>query len=198
MTEKDPMDTWPDLLAETYDVLRPSIAMIDDTLLDRPTPCAEWTLRQLVAHTVNAIEMFAVAAERGEPVAASTEGEGAALERFDAAVRRNLAAWRSLADPTATLTLHFGEFPAQNVAAINQLDSLLHGWDIGVALGLPITLPEALSEVAMRMALVRVPLGRGRVFGTEVATAGVTSSETLLGFSGRDPAAWPNKQRRSA
>lgn len=191
------MDNWPDLLTETYDGLRPSIAKLDETLLDRPTPCAEWTLRQLVAHTVAAIEMFAVSAERGKPTAASPDGE-AALERFDAAVARNLAAWRSLADPAATLTLPFGEFPAQTVAAINQLDSLLHGWDIGVALGLPITLPEELSEVAMRMALVRVPHGRGRVFGAEVATAGTTSSEILLAFSGRDPAAWPNKQRRSA
>lgn len=100
-----------------------------------------------------------------------------------------------LADPAATLALPFGGFPAEVVAGINQLDSLVHGWDLGVSLGLPLTLPDDLADTAMRMARVRVPMGRGHVFGAEVSTAGTSPGEKLLAFSGRDPAAWPDTKR---
>jgi hypothetical protein len=43
----------------------------------------------------------------------------------------------------------------------------------------------------MPIALVRVPMGRGRVFGTEAPARGSTPSEELLAFTGRDTAAWP-------
>lgn len=186
------MTDWPDLLARTYDAVRGPMAQLDDNLLDRPTPCALWTVRELVEHTIGAIDMFAAAAG-GPPTASDVGGpvEATVVDRFDVAVARNLAAWRSLADPGATLTLPFGELPADLVAGMNQLDSLVHAWDIGSALGLPVTWPDELSDAAMRTAQVRCPLGRGRVFGAEVSTASPSPGDRLLAFSGRDPAAWP-------
>ncbi|MGH3492943.1 MAG: TIGR03086 family metal-binding protein [Sciscionella sp.] len=185
------MTEWPDLLARTYDVVRIPMAQLDDTLLDRPTPCAVWTLRQLVGHTIGAIDMFTTAAGGSPPVPVATSDDGSLVERFDAAVARNVAAWRALADPAATLTLPFAELPADLVAGMNQLDSLVHGWDIGSSLGLRVDWPDELSDVAMRTAQIRVPPGRGRVFGAEVSTASTSPGERLLAFTGRDPAAWP-------
>jgi uncharacterized protein (TIGR03086 family) len=180
---------WPDLLTRTYDVLRVPVAQLEATLLDRPTPCTQWTMRELVEHTIGAIDMFATAAGTSSP--ATTAGCGGALvERFDAAVARNLAAWRSLGDPAGTLALPFGELPADLVVGMNQLDSLVHAWDIGSSLGLPVAWPDELSDAAMRTAQVRCPLGRGRVFGAEVATTSTSPAERLLAFTGRDPAAW--------
>jgi uncharacterized protein (TIGR03086 family) len=184
---------WPDLLARTYEVVRAPVAQLDDTLLDRPSPCTRWTVRDLVEHMIGAVEMFATAAEAtssATPVVGGP-GEGALAARFDAAVVRNLAAWRSLTDPHATLTLPFAELPASLVVGMNQLDSLVHGWDIGSSLGIAVTLPEDLSDVAMQTARVRVPPGRGRAFGAEVRTTSTSSGEKLLAFTGRDPAAWP-------
>jgi uncharacterized protein (TIGR03086 family) len=186
MTE---MTRWPDLLARTYDVVRAPVAVLDETMLDRQTPCVEWTVRDLVEHTIGAINMFASAAV-GTAVADDTV-EGALVDRFDAAVKRNLAAWSLPPDPARTLTLPFAELPASLVAGMNQLDSLVHGWDIGASLGLPVALPDDLSDVAMQTAQVRVPPGRGRLFGADVITAGTSSGEKLLAFTGRDPAAWP-------
>jgi hypothetical protein len=74
---------------------------------------------------------------------------------------------------------------------INQLDVLVHSWDLGSALGWLVALPDDLAETAMRMARVRVPLGRGRVFGPEATGHGSTPGEMLLAFTGRDTAAWP-------
>lgn len=183
------MTDWPDLLTRTYDAVRVPIAHLDETLLDRPTPCAQWTMRELVEHVIGAIDMFATAA--GAPrTAGGGAVQGAPVERFDAAVARNLAAWRSLADQAATLSLPFGELPADLVVGMNQLDSLVHAWDIGSSLGLPVAWPDELSDVAMRTAQVRCPLGRGRVFDVEVSTASTEPRDRLLAFTGRDPAAW--------
>jgi uncharacterized protein (TIGR03086 family) len=147
----------------------------------------------VIEHTIGTIDRFGAAA--GAPPAAAPVGSSAErtlVERFDVAVARNLAAWGSLPDWSATLTVPFGEFPAEVAAAINQLDVLVHSWDIGAAVGVTVALPDDLADVAMRIARVRVPMGRGGVFGTEVPARGSTPSETLLAFTGRDTAAWPS------
>lgn len=188
------MKEWPDLLARTYDVVRAPLAKLDDTHLDHPTPCTEWTMRELLAHTIGAIDGFASAAAGNAPSGAGAvedPPQGTPVDRFDAAVARNLAAWQTLTDPDVILTLHFGEFPAVTVAGINQLDSLVHAWDIGASLGLPVALPADLADVAMRMARVRTPIGRGHVFADEVATTSTDPGERLLALTGRDPGAWP-------
>ena len=183
------MGDWPDLLARTYDVVRTSVTQLDDRLLDRPTPCAEWTVGDLFEHMIDRIDMFATAA--GAP-AADGAVKVAPVKRFDAAVARNLAAWRSLADPsTTTLSLSFGDFPAEFAAGMNQTESLVHGWDLGASLGLPVALPDDLSDVALRDAKVSVPPSRGRYFGPEVAARDTTAAQQLLAFTGRDTAAWP-------
>ncbi len=183
---------WPDLLSRTYEVVRGPVVQLDDLLLERRTPCSDWTVGDLAEHTIGAIDMFAGAA--ASTVAASVDeaaAVGTLVQRFDAAVARNLTAWSALADPAARLTLPFGEFPADVAAGINQLDSFVHAWDLGVSLGLPVALPDDLADAAMRMAKVRVPIGRGRVFGAEVTTTSTNPGEKLLAFTGRDPAAWP-------
>jgi len=180
---------WLDLLAGTYEVVRAPVTYLDETLLGRPTPCPEWTVRDLAEHTIGAMEMSAAAASGAPTVGRGVEGT--LVERFDAAVADNLAAWKSLPDWSSALTLPFGEFPADLVAGMNQLDSLVHGWDLGSALRVQVALPERLADAARRTAEVRVPLGRGRVFGAEVTTASTDPGERLLAFTGRDPDAWP-------
>ncbi len=181
------MSDFPDLLAHTYDATRTPVALLDGRLLDRPTPCSEWTVGDLFDHIVGAIAMFGTAA--GAPPF-SPETGASPLERYDSAVRRNLAAWSAFTDHSATLTLPFGDFPAELVVAMNQLDSLVHGWDLAAALGVPAALPDDLADRAMQTARVRVPHSRGHAFGPEVATDASDIASRLLAFTGRDPAAW--------
>lgn len=180
------MTDWPSLLARTYDVARRPIALLDDRVLDRATPCSEWTVADLFDHLVEAITMFATAAG-ARPTEAGT---GSPLEVYDAAVRRNLDAWSAFVDQGAPLTLPFGVFPPELVVAMNQLDSLVHGWDLCAALGLPTTLPDDLCDRAMQTALLRVPHSRGHAFGPEVKTDDPSKTARLVAISGRDPAAW--------
>jgi uncharacterized protein (TIGR03086 family) len=192
VSREAPMEDWTDVLTRTYELVRAPVVLLQDTLLERPTPCSQWSVRDLVEHTLATIDRFAAAAGASSGATCTDGGtEGTLVERFDAAVARNIAAWRSRTDWSATLTVPFGEFPAEVAVGINQLDSLIHSWDIGSSLGLPVALPDDLSEVAMQMARVRVPLGRGRVFGAEVPARGSSPGEKLLAFTGRDTAAWP-------
>jgi len=181
---------WPRLLVRTYEVVRVPLSRIDEQLLDRRTPCAEWTLRDLVNHLIGAIEMFASAA--GPSCADERDTRGSVAERFDAATARNLAAWDALADLDAPLHLPFGTFPAHRVAAINQLDSLVHGWDAAAALELPHVLPDELAEAALPTAEWRCrQQPPSRVWGPERAPRDTTPQERLLALTGRNAAAWP-------
>src|SRR4051794_1896361 len=85
---------------------------------------------------------------------------------------RRSPAWSQsgFSDHGRALTLPFGEFPSDLVVAMNQVDSLVHGWDLAAALGLPTALPDELAERAMQTAHVTVPHSRGHAFGPEVTT----------------------------
>lgn len=182
------MSSWPDLLRTAYQAVRTPVALLDDVVLDRATPCTEWTARQVLDHLVGTIDMFATAL--GAP-APQSDGGASPAARFDAAVTRNLAAWRSLQEPTATLSLSFADLPADVSAGINLMESLVHGWDLGAALGIPLAVPRDVARVALDTARLCVPRSRGHVFAVEVPTDSDEPFERLLAFTGRDPHAWP-------
>lgn len=180
---------WPDLLARTYDVVRAPVAQLDESLLDRATPCAEWTGRDLFEHVVGTLHMFATAVGVPPPDAPA---EGTPVARFDAAAARNLAAWRSLADLEKTVSLPFGAFPAELALRMNQLDSLVHGWDLAVSLGLAVEFPEDVAQAALATAEIRCRREpRAPAWGPEVPARGDSAQERLLALTGRDTSAWP-------
>jgi uncharacterized protein (TIGR03086 family) len=183
------MAEWPDLLTRTYDVVRAPVALLEEPLLDRPTPCTEWAIRDLLAHTLGTMEGFASAIGAPPGVAPDVARP---VERFDAAAARSVAAWRSVTDPAATVTLPFATLPAGIVAGMNQLDVLVHGWDLAAALGIGFAMPEDLAAVAMATAEVRCRQEpRSPVWGPEVPARGDSSQERLLAITGRDTAPWP-------
>jgi len=175
------------LLERTYELVRGPVALLDGVAMDRPTPCHEWGVRELTEHLVGVVNMFASAAGAG---AIDNAIDDSPLASFDAAVGRNLAAWRKVSDET-TVSLPFGTFPAAAAQRINQLDSLVHGWDVAAALGIPFHIPDDLAETALTTARTSVPPSRGHVFGDEIEATTEGLTDRLIAFTGRDPAAWP-------
>jgi len=98
------MAEWPDLLGRTYDVVRAPIELLGEPLLDRATPCSEWAVRDLFRHVLGTVEGFASAI--GAPPVGADAG-ATPVERFDAAAARSVAAWRSVTDASATVSLPF-------------------------------------------------------------------------------------------
>lgn len=153
--------------------------------LGRPTPCAEWTVQDLVDHMVGSTE-YVLAACAGRP---PTLRVGTTPDDYRSGVR---AALDALAEPgvlehTCTSPLGF-EWTVRDAAAGAFMDTLVHTWDLAVALGRDPTLASELVDACITMFLPEMP-ERGRASGlvgpaVDVG-AGATPQDRLLGAMGR-------------
>lgn len=135
---------------------------------DRPTPCAEWTLRELVAHMAGQHHGFAAAATGGgtdladwqpselgdDPLATYCATAETVLHAF--ARPGVLSAEFLLPEISATR-----RFPASLAIGFHFLDYVVHGWDVARALGVPLDLDEETVRAAGAIAQ-RVPDDEGR------------------------------------
>ncbi|WP_405637848.1 TIGR03086 family metal-binding protein [Streptomyces sp. NBC_01178] len=123
---------------------------VDDRLLDGPTPCPDYTVRELLGHLAGLATAFRDAARKdlGASTAASPD---AALPVLDddwrEALPRRLeevaAAWRSPDAWTGTTRAGGVELPGEvaGVVALNEL--LVHGWDLARSTRQPYAAGEA-------------------------------------------------------
>ncbi|WEV24339.1 TIGR03086 family metal-binding protein [Streptomyces sp. 71268] len=130
---------------------------------DRPTPCAEWTLRELVAHMAGQHHGFAAAATGGgadladwqpselgdDPLATYCTAAEAVLHAF--ARPGVLSAEFALPEISTTR-----RFPASLAIGFHFLDYVVHGWDVARALGVTLELDEETVRAAGAIAQ-RVP-----------------------------------------
>lgn len=184
----------------SLDDLARAVALFEDQALgltiadlDRPTPCAGWDVRALVAHVVGiyAAARDALHGARVDLVAASTP-LGDAPERAvnDAAVAM-MNAWREPGALDRTLATTIRDMPAALATRIVIGDSLLHGWDLARARGNEVTMPEDLAEAQLTMMQQYYdPATRGPGRGFDLAVewpADAPVQERLLALSGRSP-----------
>ena len=142
------------------------VAGITPDQLDRPTPCADFTVRGVLEHMIGGATVFA-AAYRGEAPAEPDlsdplGGFGPALGDLVAAISAPGALDRTVAAP-------FGEVPGETFARFVVLDGLVHGWDLATATGQPYDPPDelvaavdAFARQAARPAARRPDLRRRR------------------------------------
>jgi uncharacterized protein (TIGR03086 family) len=170
--------------------------------LSRPTPCAGWTLTDLLAHMTSQHRGFAAAA-RGDgadlanwtvqpagadPVADYLAAAGDVVDAFGEP---------GVLDREMTLPeLSIGTvFPAAQAISFHLIDYVVHGWDVARTLDLPYTPAESLLAAAARIAAV-VPddnrrLVPGAAFRPAVAApAGAGTLDRILALLGRSPT-WP-------
>ena len=180
--------------------------------LDRPTPCAGWTLRDLLAHMTVQHRGFAVAVRGAETEKADwvpvPSGSDPVADYADACAQVGVV-FAALADPSAPVLLP--ELRSEPVAAavavsFHLLDYVVHSWDVAVTLGVEVTfVPDSLDAV---LAIARrIPGGAARTrpdasFAPVVARAsGATAGsggagsgaalDQVLRLTGRDPARRP-------
>jgi uncharacterized protein (TIGR03086 family) len=169
------------------------IANVTPEQLDTPTPCAKWTVRDLINHMVGGGELFG-AALAGETVTMDPDGE---LPDFLG--DNPVAAWdhacatfcNGVDSPGAldrTVSLPFGEMPGNVVLEIGKVDLLIHGWDLAQATGQKYEPPADVTDAAIGAARhIIVPAARnGDTFAAEqTVPSGATPIEQLVAFSGR-------------
>jgi uncharacterized protein (TIGR03086 family) len=152
---------------------------VDDAGLDGRTPCADWTVADLVDHVVNVPSHFATTMRGEEPDwAAAPPHVGAdRVAVFRAASDRLVDHWRR-SDAAAPIPLDW------------QLAELaVHTWDLATAVGEPTTAldPEVAQRGLAFMQANLTPDRRGPAFGPErPAPPDADAYARIAAYAGRD------------
>ena len=122
---------------------------------DDPSPCVDWTARQLVGHLIDGHrQVQAMLAGTGplapmsKPAAlADLAGEdpAAALQDAAAHVREVLAGL----DPAATVVTPRGPLTVEQLLSMVVIEPFVHGWDLAVATGQPGVLDAELARALL-------------------------------------------------
>jgi uncharacterized protein (TIGR03086 family) len=176
------------------------VAMIHDDQWDEPTPCAKWTVHDLLTHMTTENHGFAAAA-RGE----TTSREAWVDRPFTTDPRRDYAesadevvtAFATAAPEFWLPNIHETMlFPSAQAIGFHLLDYVVHSWDVAAALGRTIALEDDLVAAAQDIADRDVPNNERRHrqnagFQPPVPPTTEDPLHHLLAFLGRDPAWTP-------
>ncbi|NUW41884.1 TIGR03086 family metal-binding protein [Nonomuraea rhodomycinica] len=175
------------------DLAGTAIAQVTSVDLDRPTPCAEWTLGELLRHMVSENRGFAAAAA-GEPAAWDRGDLGD--DPFGAYQDSAAAVAKAFAAPDAydrqVEVREFGVFSGRTAMGMHMIDCLTHGWDVAASIGVSYRPDPELVAAGLAVA-ARVPdtpksRGPGAAFDARVPVPGdAPDFERLLGLLGRSP-----------
>ncbi|HMD46801.1 MAG TPA: TIGR03086 family metal-binding protein [Acidimicrobiales bacterium] len=184
-----------DVLEQAFASTATVLAGVEPGDMDRPTPCASWTVHDLVNHVAGGPTYFAVVAETGvapdgeRPDVAAGDYRGA----FDEGARRAVAAFRAPDAMDKTMKLPFGELPGGVFVYIASIDTFTHGWDLAKATGQSTDLDPALATQLLGVAQASLPDEfRGpdgqAPFGPKVELSDpACPADELAAFLGRQP-----------
>jgi uncharacterized protein (TIGR03086 family) len=177
-------------VSATLAVLMPVVDGIRPDQLREPTPCAKWTVADLLGHLVGGGHFFAGALRGDDPPTEAPPAPADPQAALHVAVDDFNAAVRGLDDLDKPVTLPFGTMPAGAVLRLAACDLLIHTWDLAHATGQPLSPPADLldeSEPAIR-AIIAPEMRDGDNFADEVTPpAGAGALERMVAFSGRQP-----------
>jgi uncharacterized protein (TIGR03086 family) len=199
--------TTPDGLA-AGDPFRPLTAALDGATQlveavgadqwDRPTPCAQWSVRQLVNHLVGGNRLFTRVlsgkplppreqlGRRGDDDQLGNDPAGA----FRTSADELLAAFRSPGVLERVHTVPAGTLPGPAVLHLRVVETLVHGWDLARATGRPLPFPDGIVEPELAFTadlLGRLPEGRQPFGPSQPVTGDAPPIDRLAALLGRTP-----------
>ncbi|GAO12476.1 putative MerR family transcriptional regulator [Streptomyces lydicamycinicus] len=167
------------------------VAAVRPTDLALPTPCAGWTVRQLLDHMVWE-NLMATSIAEGAPRTDHTADHLGDDHRT--AFADSVRAARTAFTGSGMLHRTYGPYEAPGAMIVQQVvvELLAHGWDLARATGAPTGLaPEAAEETlaAARRIYGAAPRTAGSSLAPErPAPPGAGATDRLAAFLGRDPA----------
>lgn len=181
-------------------------AGVRDEQLDLSTPCAQWSVADLLRHLLELTSAFTAAARKA-PFPGDGSGRPAQLPPD----------WRSLlGDRLAVLVAAWREpeawegeaeaggvtMPADVMGVVALDELVLHGWDLARATGQSFDADpasvQACTGFAAAMSVPGEEAGRAGLYGPVVEVpADARGLDRLLGLAGRDPA-WVSESRPAA
>jgi uncharacterized protein (TIGR03086 family) len=165
--------------------------------LARPTPCAGWTLLDLLTHMVTQHYGFAAAAA----------GDGDLAQWHPRSLGDDpVAAYRAAADHVLAAFAANGvldrqfplpeiprapAFPARQAISFHFIDYVVHSWDVAKALAVDVNFDAPLLDAALAVAQAvpggKARLGPGAAFGPKIEWSGGTRLDEIVAILGRSP-----------
>jgi uncharacterized protein (TIGR03086 family) len=185
-----------DVLDEARTLLRAAVAGVPADGWQRPTPCTEWNVAQVLQHA--ALDQGAWAAvisgtqPSGEnPFAPTGELRAEPLAYAEAALHASAPAWTAVSadgGPVPT-PLPSGPMPPADAAGAAALDAAIHAWDIAMATGQGSPLTPELARALLPVArnIVEPLRAYGAYAQALEATDGALDDAVLLSYLGRRP-----------
>lgn len=186
MEEFDLLDA---VLGKTADV----VDAVDVSTWGDPTPCSDYTVKDLLAHMVGWSASFAATAEghTSDADPSAYQASEASAAEFRRAVERIVAGWRNNGLDRQLSLVGAGELPGRMVFEMTLMEYLAHGWDLAKATGqeMPYTAEEA--QAVLDLAQKNLPAqyrGEDKPFG-EIVDVPVDAPplDRFAGFMGRMP-----------
>ena len=184
-----------DVLDSAHRALRSAALGMAPDDAERPTPCEQWTVTQVLQHAAGDQLAWAAAITGGpgptdNPFTPSGQLAGTPLAVVDEALRTAAAAWATVGVYTGDVPspLPQGPLPASLAAGACALDAAIHAWDIAVATGQPSPLTPALAEPLHAAATQIVEPLRGFAYASPLRPQpGDDDIAALLHYLGRRP-----------
>lgn len=175
---------------------------VRDEQWDHPTPCTEWTVRDLVHHVVAGNQLFADVAnsdpvsapDRATTAATNSSAAGPGSDYAASAYRDSAAALLSAFSAPGALevvvTVPFGAVPGVVAVHLRIVEALVHGWDLARATGQASDADQAIAQGALgftRSALADIPPERrGGFAASQPAADELPALDRLAAMLGRD------------
>ncbi|MFB9924937.1 TIGR03086 family metal-binding protein [Amycolatopsis halotolerans] len=161
---------------------------------DAPTPCPEWTVRELVNHLVLGHRLF-TAALRGDAGGSLDPRTSDALGDYPVAAYRDavaglLAAFRQPGVLEGTFEVPAGTVPGIAALHLRIVEELVHGWDLARATGQEPKFEDALVEREIAFSAARLadlPAERSPFAAPVPVAEDAPPLDRLVGLLGRSP-----------
>jgi uncharacterized protein (TIGR03086 family) len=182
------------LLQRVVDETSRVVAGVTDSQMNNPSPCAGWTVRDVLNHITGGATMFAISAEQGsvpdDVIGKLMGGDNLgddAKAAWTVASTRALAAFGEPGVLDKVVTLPFGDMPASAALSIAVFDVLTHAVDIASSTGQTVADVDLVeTALAMGHQMVGPELRQPGVFDPEQPIAAdASATDRLLAFAGR-------------
>jgi len=176
-------------LARAFHAVGDVIAGVRADQWSAPTPCPDWSVRQLVEHLIGMNRVFA--ALLADAPAPRRPAGGDVIDDPVAAYRDSAHVLvEAFAEPGALERDYVGPLGSASGAdrlQIRLYDLLTHGWDLAQATGQPAHLPEDLAEQSLQFVRRQLtePARAGRFGPARAVSDGASAVERLVAFLGR-------------
>jgi uncharacterized protein (TIGR03086 family) len=152
------------------------------------TPCADWTVRQIVNHLIGMNRVFAaILADEPPPPRVDDTSDDELGRAYGGSAAALVAAFEQPGVLDRSYHGPLGMATGRDRLQIRLYDLLAHGWDLAHATAQPARLPEDLAEQSLSFARGQVSdeARQGRFGPAQIVAEHASAIEQLVAFLGR-------------